>query len=351
MAILAQMEAFCSSSFSSLASCLFHFPPTLRPDVCLALALIFAPFGCFCITPRRNASNPTFSHCSQQVAKELAAAVIPNEYGIQPLGKLRIGSMICAQLLGKLLADLASMREESMATVGMQHSDEAGRADFVADVTAAIEAQKVSKPPATEPAKPSVPPSDASTAPADMATPVGATDIETDSADVPIGGEDDAGDDGDDAVLHRLCPTYAQDVNSPLRHVRTRIYFTSESHCHSLVNVLRYCHLGMGAGAQGLLSEAGQRVLHESRELDYMTHIVFRMFENKRLPLDDPGRFRVEFLFSPGAAHDPYEVVPLRRDHVISIVPRVPIHGGGEMGNVIDILGMVGLPYLVELEF
>jgi inositol hexakisphosphate/diphosphoinositol-pentakisphosphate kinase len=44
-------------------------------------------------------------------------------------------------------------------------------------------------------------------------------------------------------TLHRLCPTYASDINSPLRHVRTRIYFTSESHIHSLINVLRYCHL------------------------------------------------------------------------------------------------------------
>ena len=47
----------------------------------------------------------------------------------------------------------------------------------------------------------------------------------------------------DRETLHRLCPTYAQDINSPLRHVRTRIYFTSESHMHSLINVLRYCHL------------------------------------------------------------------------------------------------------------
>ncbi len=48
----------------------------------------------------------------------------------------------------------------------------------------------------------------------------------------------------DTETLHRLCPTYAQDINSPLRHVRTRIYFTSESHVHSLINVLRSCHLG-----------------------------------------------------------------------------------------------------------
>ena len=35
-----------------------------------------------------------------------------------------------------------------------------------------------------------------------------------------------------------------QDINSPFRHVRTRIYFTSESHMHSLLNVLRFCQLG-----------------------------------------------------------------------------------------------------------
>ncbi len=49
-------------------------------------------------------------------------------------------------------------------------------------------------------------------------------------------------------TLHRLCPTYASDVNSPLRHVRTRIYFTSESHIHSLVNVLRYCNMAQAWG-------------------------------------------------------------------------------------------------------
>ena len=51
-----------------------------------------------------------------QTAKVLADAVIPNEYGIDPGGKLRIGAKICCALLGKLLADLANMREESLAT-------------------------------------------------------------------------------------------------------------------------------------------------------------------------------------------------------------------------------------------
>ncbi len=54
------------------------------------------------------------------------------------------------------------------------------------------------------------------------------------------GHEGSAGDDPlQEGARHRLCPTYASDINSPLRHVRTRIYYTSESHIHSLVNVLR----------------------------------------------------------------------------------------------------------------
>ena len=51
-----------------------------------------------------------------QAAKQLADAVIPNEYGIEPSGKLRIGSKICTNLLGKVLADLGNMRDESIAT-------------------------------------------------------------------------------------------------------------------------------------------------------------------------------------------------------------------------------------------
>ena len=68
------------------------------------------------------------------------------------------------------------------------------------------------------------------------------------------GGEDVVEEDDEDLEppLHRLCPTYAQDINSPLRHVRTRIYFTSESHVHSLINVLRYCQLGTSAPASPL---------------------------------------------------------------------------------------------------
>jgi len=33
---------------------------------------------------------------------------------------------------------------------------------------------------------------------------------------------------------------YSEGVSSPHRHVKTRLYFTSESHIHSLLTVLRY---------------------------------------------------------------------------------------------------------------
>jgi inositol hexakisphosphate/diphosphoinositol-pentakisphosphate kinase len=38
----------------------------------------------------------------------------------------------------------------------------------------------------------------------------------------------------------RLDSRYSEGVSSPNRHVRTRLYFTSESHIHSLLTMLRF---------------------------------------------------------------------------------------------------------------
>ena len=59
-------------------------------------------------------------------------------------------------------------------------------------------------------------------------------------------GEEGGPDDGEgehEETIHRLAPDLATHINSPMRHVRTRIYYTSESHIHSLVNVLRFAHM------------------------------------------------------------------------------------------------------------
>lgn len=41
-------------------------------------------------------------------------------------------------------------------------------------------------------------------------------------------------------LLHWAIQRYSHGVSSPGRHVRTRLYFTSESHLHSLLTVLRF---------------------------------------------------------------------------------------------------------------
>ncbi|XP_074456659.1 inositol hexakisphosphate and diphosphoinositol-pentakisphosphate kinase 1 isoform X12 [Larus michahellis] len=44
----------------------------------------------------------------------------------------------------------------------------------------------------------------------------------------------------EDESVNKLHPLYSRGVLSPGRHVRTRLYFTSESHVHSLLSIFRY---------------------------------------------------------------------------------------------------------------
>lgn len=84
-------------------------------------------------------------------------------------------------------------------------------------------------------------------------------------------------------------------IQSLGRRVRSRLYFTSESHLHSLLNVLRF-----PAIVPSPLSVKGQGIIANASELCYLTQIVIRLFEDNHKPSDDPKRFRVEILFSPG---------------------------------------------------
>lgn len=84
-------------------------------------------------------------------------------------------------------------------------------------------------------------------------------------------------------------------IQSLGRRVRSRLYFTSESHLHSLLNVLRFPSV-----VPSPLSVKGQDIIANASELCYLTQIVIRLFEDNQKPRDDPRRFRVEVLFSPG---------------------------------------------------
>lgn len=66
-----------------------------------------------------------------ETARALANGVVPNEYGVAPKEKLKIGSQICSQLLGKLLADLGNTREESKATANLSYNPKMSEAENV----------------------------------------------------------------------------------------------------------------------------------------------------------------------------------------------------------------------------
>ncbi|KAG1662672.1 hypothetical protein FOA52_014598 [Chlamydomonas sp. UWO 241] len=361
------------------------------------------------------------------LAKQLADAVIPNEYGVGVQKKLNIASTICGELLGKLIMDMAAMREESMATQASPYgvasprytqqeqqeqaqqqaqqlvqklaqqqqqqrsssapalsrlassmaravveaaervTDEvANAAKEIPNVTKEVaEALGLSEPTAAGNAAAAAPvgaPADSAEPADDSTSPFVADcgDADEDDVQARSGGEGEGeGKEeeplvvGDPNTMYRLTPD--ANVNSPLRHVRTRLYFTSESHIHSLFNVLRFAHMhpahaanggsgssgGNGGSRDPLLSDDGLQAFHSTTELDYLTHIVFRMYENKAVPVDAPERFRLEILFSPGAASDPFTAAsqqPAQQSachtHTMPAVSRKQVQAQAEAGGV-----------------
>ena len=280
------------------------------------------------------------------LSKELADCVVPNEYGTHPISKLRIGATIAGGLLGKLLADMSNTREESYAV----ETNKKKTVKLLGKKSLLNNRNSPDENNSTDP-------------------------------------NDEDEDEEEDAPT-RLNMRYATEkkVHSPYRHVRTRLYFTSESHLHSLLNILKYAHLeeDLRKRASGdkkrssqhvaanssppkaatmttqktnsggtsktnafgdpllsprkpprapnssadvsfdarsdldsdftftkrnpLVVEGLDEILGErSKELDYLTHIVFRMYECFHVPPDDPLRFRVEVMLSTGVCLDPFE--------------------------------------------
>ncbi|XP_046889305.1 inositol hexakisphosphate and diphosphoinositol-pentakisphosphate kinase 2-like isoform X13 [Hypomesus transpacificus] len=102
----------------------------------------------------------------------------------------------------------------------------------------------------------------------------------------------------EDEAVNKLHPLYSRGVMSPGRHVRTRLYFTSESHVHSLLSIFRY---------GGLLDEVKDQQWKQAldylgavSELNYMTQIVIMLYEDNNKDPSSEERFHVELHFSPG---------------------------------------------------
>ena len=93
------------------------------------------------------------------------------------------------------------------------------------------------------------------------------------------------------------------EIKSSWRHIKTRFYFTSQSHLYTLLNTLLY-------GLDSFLvdnNNNGKKIndLWNVFDLDYCSSIVFRVFENFKKDENSDERFRVELVVSPGANKNP----------------------------------------------
>ena len=83
---------------------------------------------------------------------------------------------------------------------------------------------------------------------------------------------------------------YSENILTPNRQVRTRLYFTSESHIHSLVNIIRYGGLFPDPDKEWA---AADKYLSTVTELNYLSHLVFLLYEDPTKGLQSVfiGRF------------------------------------------------------------
>uniref|UniRef100_A0A914ER27 Inositol hexakisphosphate and diphosphoinositol-pentakisphosphate kinase n=1 Tax=Acrobeloides nanus TaxID=290746 RepID=A0A914ER27_9BILA len=103
----------------------------------------------------------------------------------------------------------------------------------------------------------------------------------------------------DNESLTRLDPRASEGIATPMRHVRTRLYFTSESHIHTLMNLIRYGGL---CSPDDKKWQRAMNFLSGVTEFNYMSQVVFMVYEDSRNESEKEGkdRFHIELLFSPG---------------------------------------------------
>ena len=103
------------------------------------------------------------------------------------------------------------------------------------------------------------------------------------------------------------------EIKSAWRHIKTRFYFTSQSHLYSLLNTLIY-------SMNSFLVDNGKSInpIWSIFDLDYCSHIVFRLFENYNVDKLSKERFRIEIIVSAGACKD---LTKVDSRHMISMNP------------------------------
>ena len=205
--------------------------------------------------------------------KPLADYVVPQEYGITEAEKRRVAVRICRNLATKILRDIA------MVTGRGADSDAAEQLYRCEEGAASLQVGSGEGRSAVQ--------EDAD----------GLTHVRRCGGSAAFCG----------ARRHRLDTRYTEQGKIPMpgHSVRTRLYFTSESHLHSMLNLLRY-----GCVDQPPIVLETDRV-GEMPELNYLSAIVLQVYErtsagDKSEAGEDPSRFRVALSLAPGVDVDPF---------------------------------------------
>ena len=108
------------------------------------------------------------------------------------------------------------------------------------------------------------------------------------------------------------------DINIDDNNVKTRFYFTSQSHLYALFNTIIY-------GYNSFLVDDKKNLnpIWKIFDLDYCSHIVFRLFENFKVNDNDEKRYRIEIIISPGANKDPKLS---DNEHMLSVNPWIVLN-------------------------
>ncbi|CAH8680291.1 unnamed protein product [Schistosoma rodhaini] len=128
----------------------------------------------------------------------------------------------------------------------------------------------------------------------------------------------------------RLHAGYSKGVASPERFVRSRLYFTSESHIHSLLTCLRYGEL-----ANIVTDEQWRRAMDyvsSISEINYLAQIVIMIYEDPTVEPKTEKRFHVELHFSPGAfalCHDLPEGSGFRSGKLVRLNSQMSVMSSG----------------------
>ena len=110
---------------------------------------------------------------------------------------------------------------------------------------------------------------------------------------------------------------YNNETNND-KNVKTRFYFTSQSHLYSLFNVIVY-------GLDSFLVDDKDNInqIWKIFDMDYCSHIVFRLFENFNVQKNDEKRYRIEIVISPGANKDP---IFTDKEHMLPVNPWIIVN-------------------------